>query len=169
MQLQDNKEGWNLQAERILDEYGNALLRYAYTFLHNTSDAEEILQETLIQFLKTRPEFENSRHEKAWLFRVAGNLSRNRIQYNAIRTTDELQDDLAAAEKEDLAFVWEAVKSLPERQRSAIHLFYQEGCSTAEIAEILKEKESTVRSDLRRARLKLKKILKEDYDFEEAV
>lgn len=169
MQLQDTREDRNLQAERILDEYGNALLRYAYTFLHNTSDAEEILQETLIQFLRTRPEFENRQHEKAWLFRVAGNLSRNRIQYNAIRSTDELKDDLAAGEKEDLAFVWEAVKSLPERQRCAIHLFYQEGCSTAEIAEILKEKESTVRSDLRRARLRLKKILKEDYDFEEAV
>ena len=46
-----------------------------------------------------------------------------------------------------------------------IHLFYQEGYQTAEIAEILGRKESTVRSDLKRARERLKIILKEEYDF----
>ena len=67
----------NRQAERILDEYGNSILRLAYSYLHNISDAEEILQDTLLQFLKTVPDFENRTHEKAWLLRVAGNLSKN--------------------------------------------------------------------------------------------
>ena len=69
----------NQQAERILDQYGNSILRYAYTYLHNRDDAEEILQDTLVQFLKTAPVFENEQHEKAWLLRVAGNLSKSRI------------------------------------------------------------------------------------------
>ncbi len=62
--------------------------------------------------------------------------------------------------------MWEAVKSLPQTQREVIHLFYQEGFSTKEIAEILQRNEATIRTDLRRARLKLKEILKEEYDFE---
>ena len=72
---------------------------------------------------------------------------------------------MVAEEKADLSFVWEAVKSLPDTQRDVIHLFYEEGYQTAEIANILDRKEATVRSDLKRAREKLKVILKEVYDF----
>ena len=159
----------NRQAERILDEYGNSILRLAYSYLHNMSDAEEVLQDTLLRFLKTAPAFENSTHEKAWLLRVAGNLSKNRLDYNRVRAADELGDALAAEEREDLSFVWEAVKSLPVPFREVIHLFYYEGYSTAQIARILGRRESTVRSDLRRGRLKLRDILGEVYGFEESV
>ena len=57
----------SLRASEILDKYGNSVLRVAYTYLHNMSDAEDILQDTLIQFLKSAPSFENEGHEKAWL------------------------------------------------------------------------------------------------------
>ena len=153
-------------AGRILDKYGNTLLRVAYSYLHNMADAEDILQDTLIQFLKNSPSFENEAHEKAWLITVASNLSKNKINYNKLRDTDELSEELVSQEKEDLNFVWEAVKELPENSREVIHLFYQEGYSTGEIADILKRKEATVRSDLKRGRERLKKILKEAYDFE---
>ena len=159
----------NRQAEHILDEHGSSILRLAYSYLHNMSDAEEVLQDTLLRFLKTAPTFENSTHEKAWLLRVAGNLSKNRIDYNKVRATDELSDTLKAEKREDLSFVWDAVRSLPLPFREVIHLFYYEGYSTAEISRMLDRKESTVRSDLRRGRLKLKEILKEACDFEEIV
>lgn len=155
-----------LQAERILKEQGNVILRCAYSYLHNMSDAEEILQDVLLQYLKTEPVFRNPQHEKAWLLTVAANLSKNRIKYHRLRETDELKEELAAEQREDLSFVWEAVKSLPQTQREVVHLFYQEGFSTKEIAEILQRKEATIRTDLRRARMKLKEILKEEYDFE---
>ena len=50
------KEEVNRQAERVLTEYGNSILRLAYTYLHNYSDAEEVVQDTLIQFLRTAPQ-----------------------------------------------------------------------------------------------------------------
>lgn len=159
----------NQQAEGILDTYGNSILQYAYSYLHNMSDAEEVLQDTLIQFLKTAPAFESREHEKAWLLRVAGNLSKNRLRYNAVRKTDELNEGLAGEQREDLSFVWDAVKSLPEKYREAIHLFYREGYSTRQIAGILGKNEATIRSDLYRGRARLKELLKEEYDFEETV
>lgn len=73
---------------------------------------------------------------------------------------------MAAEEREDLSFVWDAVKQLPQVYREAVHLYYEEGYATVEIAHILGRKESTVRSDLRRARAQLKDMLKEVYDFE---
>ena len=157
----------NSRAEMILTRFGDSILRYAYTYLHNMSDAEEVLQDTLVQFLKTAPEFESENHEKAWLLRVAANLSKNRIRYNKLRETDELNEELVAEEREDLSFVWEAVKSLPVKYREVIHLFYHEGYQTAQIAKVLGRNESTVRSDLRRGREKLKEVLKGEYDFEE--
>lgn len=154
------------QAGDLFDRYGNNILRFAYSYLHNMSDAEDVLQETLIRYIESAPIFLNKTHEKAWLLRVAANLSKNRIKYNNIRKTDELMEDLIAEEKEDLAFVWEAVRQLPEKYRDVIHLFYQEGYSTREIAGILNRKEATVRSELSRGREKLKEILKEAHDFE---
>ena len=159
----------NQKAAQLLDEYGNSILRLAYSYLHNMTDAEDVLQDTLIQYFKTAPVLENKSHEKAWLLRVSANLSKNRIKYNEKRKTDELDETLVAQQREDLSFVWEAVKELPQQYGEALHLFYYEGYSTAQIRSILKQKESTVRSNLRRGRIKLKEILKEAYDFEETV
>ena len=154
------------QAAQILDTYGDTILRYAYSYLHNQSDTEEVLQDTLIQFLKTRPVFESDEHEKAWLLRVAGNLCKNRLKYNSLRQTDELPEELIAEQREDLSFIWDAVQALPVQYREVIHLFYREGYSTREISQILGRKEATIRSDLSRGRGKLKELLKEAYDFE---
>ena len=162
----ERAESVNAQAERLLDTYGNAVLRMAYSYLHNMTDAEDIVQETMIRFLNAAPAFESPAHEKAWLLRVAANLSKNRIAYNKIRQSDELNEEITAEEAEDLSFVWEAVKQLPPTQSEVVHLFYHEGYSTAGIAGLLKRKEATVRSDLKRARERLRAILKEAYDFE---
>lgn len=163
----ESREALNRRAAYLLEVHGSAVLRYAYSYLHNRSDAEEILQDTLIQFLKAAPTFQNEQHEKAWLLRTAANLSKNRLRYNAHRQTDELNDELVAEEREDLSFVWEAVKKLPVPYREAVHLFYEEGYSTREIAQILNQNESTVRAHLSRGREKLKALLKGEYDFGE--
>lgn len=165
--LSRDKADVNRQMEYILDEYGNSILRLAYSYVHNMSDAEDILQDTLVQFIKTAPLFENGVHAKAWLLKVASNISKNRISYNRLRITDELNEELIAEEREDLSFVWDAVKSLPDKYREVIHLFYYEGYTTAHIAKILKQNDSTTRSLLNRGRSKLKEILKEEYDFDE--
>lgn len=77
------------------------------------------------------------------------------------RQADQLEETLVAQEREDLSYVWEAVKALPLPYRETVHLFYYEGYSTAQIARILDQKESTVRSRLNRGREKLKPLLEE--------
>ena len=149
----------------MLKDYGNSVLRLAYSYLHNMADAEEVLQDTLIQFLRTAPALATGVHEKAWLLRVASNLSKNRIKYQALRQADGLMEELTSGERDDLSFVWEAVKALPEKYREVIHLFYYEGYQTAQIAKILGMKETTVRTNLARGRERLKTVLKEAYDF----
>ena len=156
----------NATAVRILNLYENDILRMAYSYLHNMEDAEDIVQDTVICYWQKAPENMDMAKEKAWLLTVASNLSKNKIRYKKLRKTDELLDTFAQEEREDLSFVWEAVKSLPVKYREAVHLFYYEGYPTRDIAQILHRNESSVRSDLRRGREQLKKILKEAYDFE---
>ena len=159
--LQPSREKVNQRATALLDQYGEHILRLAYSYLHNQSDAEDILQDTLIQYLRTSPTLESPAHEKAWLLRVAGNLSKNLLRAQGYRQADQLEETLVAQEREDLSYVWEAVKALPVPYREAIHLYYYEGYSTAQIAQILDQKESTVRSRLKRGREKLKPLLEE--------
>ena len=157
----------NNQAERLLKEYGNSILRLAYSYLHHINDAEDVLQDTIIQYIRNSPSFESSTHEKAWLIRVAINISKNKIISKKRRETLELDESLFVEEEKDLKFVWDAVKGLPSKYSEVIHLFYHEGYTTAQIAKILSKNESTVRSLLHRGREKLKVILKEMYDFHE--
>lgn len=150
----------------VMNEYGDHVLRLAYSYLHNMSDAEDIVQDTFIKYLKNETVFENENHEKFWLLKVCANLSKNKISYNKIRDFDELEENLIEDGREDLSFVWDSVKMLPDKYRQTIHLYYYENYSTREISKILVQNESTIRSYLYRGRQILKDILKENYDFE---
>ena len=155
-----------LKAEEVLDKYGNDVLRISFSYLHNKEDAEDILQDTLLQYLKVNPTLESEAHLKAWLLRVAINLSKNKIKSNDVRRASSIDDLEIEDNKEDLSFVWETVRNLPEKYREVIHLFYYEGYSIKEVSMILKKSEGTIKSLLNRGRKILKKELKGVYDFE---
>ena len=150
-------------AEKLLDAYGDLLLRYAYSYLHNMADAEEVLQDTLVQFLKTAPDFASPEHEKAWLIVTASNLCKNAVQHWSRSKREEVEDweaFLGATEPpEEESAVMTAVMQLPDPYRTVVYLFYFEGYSGMEIAGMLGKKESTVRSLLHRAKKRLSKVL----------
>ena len=60
---------------------------------------------------------------------------------------------------ETAAELWDAVARLPEKLRTAVHLFYGEGYESGEIGVLLGIPAATVRSRLRRARAELKDLL----------
>ena len=122
VQEQSNtKETVNQKAAQLLEIYGDSILRMAYSYLHNMSDAEDILQETLIRYLQTMPELENASHEKAWLLKVAANLSKNRIDYNRVRQTDELEESLVAEKRLSICFI---TRGIPQHR---LHRFWKPG------------------------------------------
>ena len=182
MRLLGHTAKWNSSPEQrageLLDAYGNNILRLAYSYTRNLADAEDVLQETLVRYLVARPELSGPEHEKAWLLRVAANLSKNRLREQKAHAAEELNeglaadgegdvldDVLAAEEHEGLSALWDAVGQLPEAQREVVHLYYEEAYSTREIARILDRPAATVRSDLHRARKNLRDILGEAYDL----
>ncbi len=137
------------------------LYRVALSHTGIREDAEDMVQETFLKWLQARPEFESDEHEKAWLLRVLMNLCTNLVHKKGNRGQAELLDIYPAQEQEELYLI-EEVMRLPPLYRDAIYLFYYENYSTAEIARIMNQKESTVRSYLHRGRLKLRRWLENE-------
>ena len=148
-------------AEEIVSTYENMLYRVALSHTGIREDAEDMVQETFLRWLQARPEFESDEHEKAWLLRVLINLCTNLVKKKGNRGQAELLDIYPAREEEE-QYLIEEVLRLPPLDRDAIYLFYYEHYSTAEIARIMGQKESTVRSYLHRGRLKLKRWLENE-------
>ena len=77
-------------AEQVLELHGTGILRLAYSYLHNREDAEDVLQETLIQYLRKAPAFNDEQHEKAWFLRVAANISKKSLWERTLPTMIQL-------------------------------------------------------------------------------
>lgn len=169
----------NTQLQMKMDRYADMLFRLSYLRLENVQDAEDVVQETFYRYLSRTGSFESEEHEKAWLIKVTLNSCRKiwRSAWNRHRSGDcpESMEEKTAGdthcpeycvlESEENRLLLAAVMLLPLKYRDVIHLFYYEEMSIKEIAQITGRRESTVTSQLSRARELLRKSLKEEYDF----
>ena len=151
----------NAEIERVVNEYATMLLRVAYSQLNNRAEAEDTVQEVLLKYMEKAPIFQSEEHEKAWLLRVTINHCKNHLASAWFRKRADLDEGIPALDNEELEVV-SAVAALPAKYRAVVHLYYFEGYSTKEIAEILHSRPNTVSSRLSRARALLAKALKEE-------
>jgi RNA polymerase sigma-70 factor (ECF subfamily) len=147
-----------------VEKHFNMVLRLALARCGEKHRADDVVQEVFYRFLKKDREFENEEHLKAWLIKVTINCSKNVFLDDFFRNTAELTEEISFNDPEE-SDVYYAVLSLPSKYRTVIHLFYYEDMQIKEIAEILNTKETTVKSQLHRAREMLKEKLKEDCEI----
>ncbi len=154
-----------------METHGGAVYRLALCRLQNAADAEDVYQDVFLRLLGEADRDWDGEYMKAWLLRSALNrcvdVQRGRIR-RPVLSLDEVPElsrpmDSAAAE------LWEAVARLPEKEQAVVHLHYAEGYRTEEIAELLRVPAATVRTRLRRARLRLKDLLGGSDDESEQV
>lgn len=116
-----------------------------------------------MRYIRKNAHFETEEHRKAWLIRVTINCCKKMWTSSWIKKIVPLDETIVFEMKEETNLYYELQK-LPMKYRAVIHLFYYEDLSIEEISKALNQKPSTIRTQLTRARYKLKKILKEDYD-----
>ena len=150
-------ENWRTPAE-LARAYAPAIYRLAYARTGSRADAEDIMQEVFVRLLRARPEFRDEEHAKAWLLRVGARCAADVLRAPWRRREGPLDDGLPAPEP---------VLALPAQYRMAVHLYYYEELSVAEIAAVLGKSEGAVKSRLFRARALLRRYLKEDGDVSE--
>ena len=153
----------------LLDKYGDMVLRIAYTYLKNRADAEDIVQDVFLRIIDKKPSFNDESHEKSWLIRATINMCKNKVNmfWNKNKCSIDDVQEFAVSDKYNTdTSVFQAVMALGEKYRVVVYMYYYDGYSTPEIADVIGKNETTIRSLLHRARNKLKDMLKEDYDFE---
>ena len=143
------------QFEADYDTYCGPVYRLAMVYLGRHADAEDVTQEAFFRLLYRSPAFVDEAHKKRWLLQVTANLCRDQLRGFWRGRIIELEDTLPAAAPEELEAL-SAVLTLPEKYRLPIHLYYYEGYSVAEMADILKLGKSAVKMRLKRGRELLK-------------
>ena len=150
------------ELSNAMKTHGDTVYRLALCRLQNAADAEDVYQDVVLRLLEQRSGGWDAEHLKAWLIRTALNrcadLGRSRRRRGGTLSLEEVPD-MARPVDEGAAELWDAVARLPEKLRTAVHLFYGEGYESGEIGALLGVPAATVRSRLRRARAELRNEL----------
>lgn len=147
--------------EKIYHRNADHVFRVCYMFMKNSSEAEDALQDTFIRAMEKAPPFKNENHEKGWFVVTASNICKNKLKhwFRKKRTGDGDRLELVKHRDHYEFEVFDEILALPEKYKTPIYLYYYEGYTSVEIAELLGAKEATVRSQLARGREMLKKTL----------
>lgn len=151
------------EIKNIVKTYSPSILRLAYAYLKNHSDAEDIAQEVFVAYIQKRPYFDNEAKKKSWLLTVTANKCRNQLKCVKYRRTEAIKDNLRCMPEEDFE-VLKSVLSLDERYRIPIHLYYYEGYKINEIAKLTNSNAATVGTRLARGRSLLRTMIGDEFD-----
>lgn len=153
----------------LFEAYRQNVYAAAFSVCKNAADAEDILQETFLQYHQTNKQFESEQHIRAWLLRVALNRAKDVYRQKKRRRETALEDymETLTFPSPESGALFSAVMALPEHYRSVIHLFYYEDYTIDEIAKLLHLTQSNVKVRLSRARKLLKESLGEDWNDDE--
>jgi RNA polymerase sigma-70 factor, ECF subfamily len=159
--------------ETLVRQYEADIFRLALSIVGETSEANEVAQETFIAALKSLRKYQEKSSFKSWLFTIAVNTSRSHLRkrkaLERLRATltaifqvnsqkQILPEDLVI-QNEAEAIIWNSLNKLDERLRMVVLLKYFHELSVLEISEILSVNEGTVHSRLFTAREKLRSTL----------
>ena len=143
-----------------MEHHGAAVYRLALCRMQNIADAEDVYQEVFLRLWKQDAEDWEGERLKAWLIRTALNRCADLHRFRLRRPVLALEDLPELVQPDDeAAELWEAVGRLPEKARTAVHLYYAEGYSAEEIGQLMHIPAATVRTRLHRARRQLKELL----------
>lgn len=144
-----------------VNKYGDLVLRLCLIHLKNKADSDDIFQEVFLRYYRHNGSFESDEHEKAWIIRVTNNACKDLLRnffHSRTVSIDEI-GELQGRDETEYREVFEAVLSLPEKNREVVYLHYYEGYKAKEIASILKMNVNTVYTLLTRSKEMLKGIL----------
>ncbi|MBN2414775.1 RNA polymerase sigma factor [bacterium] len=170
------KQGDQQAFRTIVESHQSSIFSLCMQYLNDRQDAEEVAQDVFIKLYKAADGYEPRAKLSTFLYRIAVNLSLNRIRDRRRKRLVSLdmfghksellegespdQPDRQMEQDENAALIRRAIDALPANQRTAVLLKQYHGMSYEEIASVMKCSVSAVESRLFRAKLNLKKELK---------
>ncbi|MBN1999387.1 sigma-70 family RNA polymerase sigma factor [candidate division KSB1 bacterium] len=176
--IQNFQQGDLAAFDVIVRKYKDQLLNFAFRFLGNQEEAEDVVQETFLRLYRNKHAYRKIAKFSTWLYTIAGNLAKTELrkrkrrrlvsisdlgyeekEYEIEDTSTDTERAVDSVLKEE--FIQHAISGLSNRFREVIILRDIQGLSYEEVGEILKIPLGTVKSRVNRARLKLQDKLKD--------
>ena len=160
----------------LVDRYKDRLVNFVYRFLHDMTDAEDLVQETFLKVYKNKHAYKEIAKFSTWIYTIAGNLARSELRKRKRRKTytmselsfedNEFTPVDTDKDTEGIVFntyageeIMKAIRNLQEPFKTIIILRDIQELSYEDISTILDIPMGTVKSRVNRARLKLQDTL----------
>ena len=147
-----------IQIAKLYDIYAQDVFRLALSYLYNTQDAEDICHSVFLTLVEKDVTLFPG-HEKAWLLKCTANACKDQLRSFWKQNREQLDENMVFTDSKDRE-LWAVVGSLPPKYRAVVHLYYYEGYSQEEIANILGITRTAVQTRMQRAREQLGKELR---------
>lgn len=157
-----NKKKRDIVEQLLLENY-NKYYRLAYSYVHNDADAGDIVQNGAYKVILNSEKLQNIEYAKTWIYRIM--MNEIFAKYREMESVP-LQDISVENGKEDTYENFDlkkAIEALDKEDRAVVVLRYYEDMRLEDIAKVLDENLSTVKSRLYRSMRKLRLQL-EPYD-----
>lgn len=157
--IQKAKRGDPESFTRLMEGQMQSMYKAAKAILGSDEDAADAIQETILCCWEKLGQLRENRYFKTWMTRILINKCNDLIKKRRELLPEDKIAHIAAAGREFDNVEWnETLRTLEEKYRLVIMLYYVEGFKTGEIGQILDLPESTVRTRLARGRKKLAEI-----------
>lgn len=154
---------------RLVEQYGDDVLRTAYVMLKSKELAEDAYQETFLRVCRYYDTYRKECSEKTWITGIAVNVCRDFLRSawkKRVTVTDDFSAHVSESDtqeivekKDEKEELFRSIMKLPDKYREMIHLYYYQELDIKEISRVLKIPGGTVKSRLFKARNLLAGIL----------
>ena len=145
--------------EQLVPGYRRRVVGLAYSVLRDRAAAEDVAQEVFVKLWQALPKYDGRAQLSTWIYAITRNaaISALRSRRHLLSTSDptvlgEVEAIAATPAEQDDPALWLHVQALPEKQRQAVVLYYQDERTVEEVAEMMGMPVNTVKTHLHRAR-----------------
>jgi RNA polymerase sigma factor (sigma-70 family) len=159
--------------EWIMEEYGESLKRFIYTYTKNRAQTDDIFQEVMLTVYRKLDTYQGRASLKNWLYQVTANKCKDYLRspiHRLIIWKDQIKDksttntpEQSILLDEQKQMVIESIMNLPIKYREVLILQYYKEFSIQEISDLLQVNPSTIKTRIMRAKEKLKLELKGEF------
>jgi len=164
--------------EEIVKRYSNRLLNFAYRYVHDRKESEDIVQDTFLKVYQNRHAYREIAKFSTWIYTITGNLAKtvlrkrrsHKMHYFSQLGPEDKEFEYPSTDEKpeepieirfDERLIQDAIDKLPEHFRVVIILRDIQELSYEEISNIIGLPLGTVKSRINRARLRLQKELQD--------
>ena len=162
--------------EDLIDQYGEGLMRLAFTYVKSRQVAEDVVQDVFVRAYEKRDDFKGHSSYKTYLYRMTVNRCYDHLRswsFKNVQISNKLSllfqgvpsTETISILQDEKNMLGKEVLSLPLKYREVLVLYYYKDLSVEEIASILKCSANTIKTRLKRARDKLKVQLEQKGGF----